>query len=182
MNGFSPITPSIRWMIRKDLPAILACEEAAYGADSWSEEDFTRCLRQRNCIGMLAEQGDTLLGYMVYELHRDRLHLLNFVVHPDYQRRYIGAAMLDKLIGKLSQQRRTRITLLINEGNMPALRFFKAMGFMATHVVWDAFPDVGEDGYAMELRVGAAVNAITEQIHKQLVDAMPSTTVLRGSP
>jgi len=48
----------IRWITRKDMQNVLACEEAAYGVDSWSEEDFTRCLRQRNCIGMFAEQGD----------------------------------------------------------------------------------------------------------------------------
>jgi len=158
MNGFLPLAvPHIRWMIRKDLPAILACEEAAYGVDSWSEEDFTRCLRQRNCIGMLAEQGDTLLGYMVYELHKTHLHVLNFVVHPSYQRRGVGMHMLAKLIGKLNQQRRTAITLLVNETNMPALKFFRAMGFKATGLVRDAFPDCNEDGIAMELRVGERV-------------------------
>lgn len=157
MNGFQPLHPYIRWMTRKDMQSVLACEEAAYGVDAWSEEDFTRCLRQRNCIGMLAEDGDTLRGYMVYELHKTHLHVLNFVVHPAYQRRGVGMHMLAKLIGKLNQQRRTRITLLVNEGNMPALLFFKAMGFLATGIVWDAFPDVKEDGYAMELRVGERV-------------------------
>jgi len=97
------------------------------------------------------------LGYMVYELHKTHLHVLNFVVHPTYQRRGVGMHMLAKLSGKLNQQRRTRITLLVNETNMPALLFFKAMGFKATGLVRDAFPDCNEDGIAMELRIGAAV-------------------------
>ena len=38
---------------------------------AWTEDDFLRCLRQRNCIRMVAERGDLqVLGFMVYELHR----------------------------------------------------------------------------------------------------------------
>ena len=28
----------------------------------WSEEDFIRCLRQRNCIGMVAEHDEQVVG------------------------------------------------------------------------------------------------------------------------
>lgn len=157
MNGFQYLKPHIRWMIRREMPDVLANEEAAFGVDAWGEDDFSRCLCQRNCIGMVAEHGDILVGHMVYELNLKHINLLNFAVHPAYQRRGVGMCMLAKLVGKLAPQRRTAITVLVSETNMPALKFFKAMQFRATGIVWDAFPDCGEDGYAMELRVGAAV-------------------------
>ncbi len=44
----------IRWMIRRDMPEVLQTEQESFDY-SWTEEDFLRCLRQRNCIGMVAD-------------------------------------------------------------------------------------------------------------------------------
>ena len=89
----------IRWMIRRDMPEVLQIEEDSYD-HPWSEEDFLRCLRQRNCIGMVAESGERVIGFMIYELHKTRLHILNFAVAADVRRRAIGRQMIEKLIGK----------------------------------------------------------------------------------
>ena len=75
----------IRWMIRRDMPDVMGIELASFEF-SWTEDDFLRCLRQRNCIGMVAERGDTIVGFMIYELHRTRLHVLNFAVNPTVRR------------------------------------------------------------------------------------------------
>ena len=40
----------IRWMIRRDLSDVMRTELDSFEY-SWNEEDFLRCLRQRNCIG-----------------------------------------------------------------------------------------------------------------------------------
>ena len=69
----------IRWMIRRDMAEVLAIEAESFEFP-WSEEDFIRCLRQRNCIGMVAELDDHVVGFMIYELHKNRLHVLNFAV------------------------------------------------------------------------------------------------------
>src|ERR671936_1313874 len=90
----------IRWMIRRDMPEVLQTEQESFEY-SWTEEDFLRCLRQRNCIGMVAEQGERVVGFMIYELHKSKLHILNFAVHPAYRRVAVGAQMVAKLIGKL---------------------------------------------------------------------------------
>ena len=92
----------IRWMIRRDMPAVLAIEQECFEFP-WFEEDFIRCLRQRNCIGMVAEASERVVGFMVYELHKNRLHVLNFAVHEQFRRRGVAAQMAKKLIGKLSQ-------------------------------------------------------------------------------
>ena len=63
----------LRWMIRRDMPEVLSIEQEAFEFP-WLDEDFTRCLRQRNCIGMVAEVGDSVVAFMIYELHRTRLH------------------------------------------------------------------------------------------------------------
>ncbi len=73
----------IRWMIRRDMADVLEIENSSFEFP-WFEEDFIRCLRQRNCIGMVAEYDEHIVGFMIYELHKSRLHILNFAVHPDF--------------------------------------------------------------------------------------------------
>ncbi len=141
----------IRWMIRRDMGEVLQIEGHAFEFP-WSEEDFIRCLRQRNCIGMVAEHEDRVVGFMIYELHRTRLHLLNFAVADDFRRRQVGSQMLSKLVGKLSSQRRTRIALEVRETNLPAQLFFRSMGFRAVSVLRDFYDDTTEDAYLMQYR------------------------------
>lgn len=95
-------------MIRRDMPEVLEIENDSFEF-SWSEDDFVRCLRQRNCIGMVAEHDERIVGFMIYELHKNRLHVLNFAVRDDLRRRGIGSQMMRKLVQKLSNQRRNRI-------------------------------------------------------------------------
>lgn len=136
----------IRWMIRRDMASVLEIENRSFEF-SWAEEDFIRCLRQRNCIGMIAEHDSRVVGSMIYELHRNRLHVLNFAVHPDFRRRRIGTAMLNKLAGKLSPQRRSRIMLEVRETNLDAQLFFRDCGFRAVSLLRDFYEDTTEDAY-----------------------------------
>ena len=149
-NDFD-INVHIRWMIRRDMPEVLAIEKSSFEFP-WSEEDFIRCLRQRNCIGMVAEYDERVVGFMIYELHKDQLHVLNFSVRPDVRRRGVGMQMVNKLIGKLSQQRRNRIVLEIRETNLAAQMFFKNLNFRAVSVLRDYYDDTVEDAYVMQYR------------------------------
>ncbi len=138
----------IRWMIRRDMPEVLAIEHAGFEFP-WCEEDFLRVLRQRNCIGMVAELGERVVGFMIYELHKSKLNILDFAVHPEYRRQGVAAQMVDKLVGKLSSHRRTRIVLHVRETNLAAQVFFRTQGFKATEVVREHFGDTSEDAYLL---------------------------------
>jgi len=147
----------VRWMIRRDMREVLDIEQEAFEFP-WSDEDFTRCLRQRNCIGMVAEAGDSVVAFMIYELHRSRLHVLNFAVARSHRRYGIGTRMMEKLVGKLTPERRSRIVLEVRETNLPAQLFFRALGFRATSVLRDFYQDTTEDAYLMHyVSLGAAV-------------------------
>lgn len=138
----------IRWLIRRDMPEVLAIEQAGFEY-AWTEEDFLCCLRQRNCIGMVAERDGRIVGFMIYELHKLRLRLLNFAIAADARREGIGAQMMLRLADKLSQQRRREIVLEVRETNLEAQLFFKAVGFMALAVLRDRYDDTTEDAYLM---------------------------------
>ncbi len=99
---------------------------------------------------MVAEIDDTIVGYMIYELHQNRLHILNFAVHPNHRHQGVGRSMVEKLVGKLSPDRRNRIMLEVRETNLDAQLFFKAMEFRAVKVVRDFYEDTTEDAYVMQ--------------------------------
>lgn len=154
-----PMPVSIRWMLRRDMPAVLNIEELCFGDLAWSEDEFIRYLRQRNVIGMVADtvvtdgeyHGAVVVSYMIYELHEHRLHLANLAVHPTYQRRTVGEQMMANLGSKLHADRRHRILTEVRETNVSAQLFFKAQGFRAQQILRD-FWRTGEDAYLMQKR------------------------------
>ncbi len=146
----------IRWMIRRDMPEVLAIEHAGFDFP-WCEEEFLRVLRQRNCIGMVAEHGERVVGFMIYELHKNKLQVLDFATHPEFRRTGVGRQMLSKLVGKLSSHRRTRITLCVRESNLSAQHFYSIQGFRATEVVREHYADTGEDAYLMNYLLDESV-------------------------
>jgi ribosomal-protein-alanine N-acetyltransferase len=98
---------------------------------------------------MVAEAGDAVVAFMIYELHRNRLHVLNFAVTRSHRRLGVGTRMMQKLIGKLTPDRRSRIVLEVRETNLPAQLFFRTMGFRAISVLKDFYQDTTEDAYLM---------------------------------
>lgn len=146
------IQTHIRWMIRRDMPEVLAIENRCFDFP-WCENDFIRCLRQRNCIGRVCESGDKVVGFMIYELHKNRLHLLNVAVDPRYQRMGIGTAMINFLHTKLNPHRRNRIMLEVREMNLPGQLFFRENGFRAISTLKDFYADANEDAYLFQYKL-----------------------------
>ena len=143
----------IRWMVRRDLPEVLEIERESFEFP-WDEDEFIRSLRQRNCIGMVAEHDEQVVGFMLYELHKKCLRLINFAVDSDVRHRGVGTQLVAKLQGKLTEQRRNRILLEVRETNLPAQLFFQHLGFRAVSILRDFYDDTTEDAYLMQFRSG----------------------------
>lgn len=142
----------IRWAIRLDMPSVLDIEARTHEF-AWGEGEFLKQLRRRNVIGMIAERGDRVLGYVVYELFRDRLEVLRLGVDPEFGRKGIGTQIADKLKGKLSVNRRTAITTDVRERNLDGLLFLRESGFKAVALHRGWFDDSGEDMIQMRFEV-----------------------------
>ena len=166
----------IRRMITRDLPEVLDIEFESFEYP-WLEEDFVRCLKQRNSISMVAEKAgkiseneqcreeyDRVLGFMIYELNKHRIALLNLAVHPDYRRRSVGTQMVNKLISKLPSERRRRITLEVRETNLSAQLFFRNCGFKAINIFHDFYEDTLEDAYVMNYNYKPQLNPKLEHL------------------
>ena len=142
----------IRWLIRRDMQEVLRIESSSFEFPL-TDEDFLCCLRQRNCIGMVAEHDHKIVGFMIYELHKARLNILNFAVASEARRQGVGTQMALKLVDKLSQQRRNEILLEVRESNRSAQLFFKSHGFKAVSILRNHYDDTTEDAYVMRYRM-----------------------------
>lgn len=142
----------VRWMVRRDIMEVIRIERECFEFP-WQEDDFMRCLRQRNCIGMVAEHENRVVGFMIYELPKNRIHLLNIATAGEFRRRGVASQMLRKLVGKLVNQRRSRVTLEVRETNLAAQLFFRSQGFLATSVLRHFYEEMQEDAYMMQYRL-----------------------------
>lgn len=153
-----PQRPHVRWMIRRDMDEVLRIENDQFEFP-WCEDDFRRALQTRNCIGLVVDFDEQAAGFVIYELHKTRLHVLNLAVAKQFERRGFGRILLDKLIAKLNPDRRVRISTEVRETNLNAQLFFRACGFRAVGVVRDYYQDTTEDAYVMQYRLSLAQEA-----------------------
>lgn len=136
----------VRWMIDRDMPQVIAIEDQSFEY-AWDEREFRRLLALRNVIGMVAEVGEVVVGYMVYMLEKRNIELMNLAVHPAWRRLGVGSQMTSKLKSKLSTHRRTQIGLDVRETNVPAQVFFREQRFFAYRTIRNHFSDSREDAY-----------------------------------
>ncbi len=141
-------TLHIRWFIKRDLPEALAIEGDL--SHPWSEADFYKALTARNIYGFVTESGP-VHGYFLYEIHKNRLNILNMAVRLSMRRQGLGSAMIAKMKRKLQDGKREILTAEVRETNLEAQQFLRSQGFLATRVLRDYYSG-NEDGYRFELR------------------------------
>lgn len=101
---------------------------------------------------MVVEHNEVVVGFMVYELHKNRIHLLSFAVLQYLRRNGIGTAMVKMLASKVTCQHRNRIVLEVRETNLAAQLFFREVGFRATGILKSFYEDTPEDAFLMQYR------------------------------
>jgi ribosomal-protein-alanine N-acetyltransferase len=146
----------MRWMIRRDLPQVLEIEWKSFD-EPWTEENFIEVLRMRNCIGMVMEYEEQVIGFVLYELHDHStipgrpIEILNIAVDPEFRRMMIGTAMIEKLKSKLSYQRRRKLIAWISDVNLEAQVWLRSNGFLCTKIAKERYPYRPEmDAYKFE--------------------------------
>ena len=142
-------TAQLRWMIRKDMPQVMTIENGGPGS-SIQEEEILGMLRNKCTIGMVAELGDEVQGYLVYSLESDTLRIERFRVGEPYRRNGIGRLMAEKMASKLEAQRRTMIEIDLSERDIDSQLFFRAMGFKAVQVIHGSYLN-GDAAYRFRL-------------------------------
>lgn len=119
--------PQLRPMQEADLNAVLENERAAYEFP-WTRAIFRDCLRV-GYVCLVYQGARGLLGHGIMSLAAGECHLLNICIHPDYQRRGLGRALIEYLL-KLARHRNAQVALLeVRVSNRAAYNLYLQMGF-----------------------------------------------------
>jgi ribosomal-protein-alanine N-acetyltransferase len=181
-DSANKVQVTVRPMLRRDADSVLAIEQEAFDCP-WMESDFVRVLRQRLCFCMVAERGLDIAGFMIYELQKTRIHVLNFAVAKAYRRQGVGRQMVAELGSLLPMTDGGRIVLEVRERNLSAQLFWKAMDFRAVKVLSQHY-DNGETAYRFascyrsKQLTAARLNAVVDAFNKYV----NSITHHRGTP
>ena len=139
----------VRWMIRRDVPETMAINRLSFDHPWQDDDELMHHMKRRNTIGMVAELDGRIVGYCVYSLYKQHIQIESMAVHPAYRGLGLGRVLVERLLGKLSHQRRDRVCVDVRETDLPDQTYFRHLDFWAYSIRHGHFRDTGEDAYQM---------------------------------
>ena len=118
----------LRPMLDGDIAAVLAVEAAAT-AFPWSRAQFVDSLRAQD-DATVVEVDDQVVGFALFKRVVDEATLLNIAVHPDYQGRGYGRALLVQGLAAQAGKGVLRCLLEVRVSNDGAQALYRSLGFM----------------------------------------------------
>ncbi|MBX7113421.1 MAG: ribosomal protein S18-alanine N-acetyltransferase [Myxococcaceae bacterium] len=141
-------------MVAADLPEVMRIQLKAF-SNPWSEDMVKKELTQDWSTVLLIEEQmagrSALLGFIIFWLVHDELHILNVAVTPEHRRRGIGRYAMNAALA-FGQSHQCRIaTLEVRRGNAPAIALYEALGFRTVGLRPQYYADNKEDAAVMVL-------------------------------
>jgi [ribosomal protein S18]-alanine N-acetyltransferase len=134
----------------RDLSAIEEIERASYPTP-WSRSMFAGELAKPSsiCLGAFDGTRDGLVGYLIISRYVDAWHVMNIAVAPDYRRRGIARALMERLFEVTARDARRGYTLEVRVSNEAAIQLYEALGFRARGIRRGYYTDNREDALIM---------------------------------
>ena len=109
--------------------AQVAALERLCFSDPWSENSVASELENELSLWLVAEEGETVLGYVGSQTVLDETDMMNVAVHPDHRRRGVAAALITELVSRLKMQGSRCLKLEVRASNAPAIALYETLGF-----------------------------------------------------
>ena len=138
----------IRALTLADLDDIESIEQRAYDTP-WSRSMFAGELAKPASLCLGAFEGEELAGYLVVSRYVDAWHIMNIAVSPDFRRRGIATALLERLFELTDDRSRRGYTLEVRVTNSGAIRLYERLGFAARGIRRGYYTDNREDALIM---------------------------------
>jgi ribosomal-protein-alanine N-acetyltransferase len=144
-----PLALELRRMVEGDLDAVLALQQRCF-VHPWSAELVRRELTHDWSTVLVADDADgQLVGFLIYWLVHDEVHILNIATDPQVRRRGVARTLIGRAM-KTGRERQCRLaTLEVRRSNTAAIELYRAFGFRAVGVRPNYYVDEGEDAIVM---------------------------------
>ncbi len=143
------MTLELRALEHDDLDAVERIERESYPTP-WSRSMFATELGKPSslCLGAYAD-GDELAGYLIVSRYVDAWHIMNVAVAPEFRRRGVAGALLERLFAVTADEAQRGYTLEVRVSNVDAIRLYERLGFTTRGVRRGYYTDNREDALIM---------------------------------
>lgn len=137
-------------MERSQVDEVLKIEEQAYGEHHWSKDSFygelSNNLAHYYCA--LDLEGN-LIGYAGCWQIIDEAHITTIAVKPEFKRKKIGEALLNKILVDCYKNEIKYVTLEVRVSNIPAIKLYEKYGFKSLGARKGYYQNNNEDALIM---------------------------------
>jgi len=150
-------------MKKEDIDQVLAIEQASF-SKPWSKNLFLSEFRSPLLSTLMVALADghgttrTIVGYMVFWLVEDEMHILNLAVAPAFRRQGAARRLVVAALKRALQKGAKRAFLEVRTSNAAAQNLYSSLGFAGTAARRDYYESPAEDAVIMLLDYGAFLN------------------------
>lgn len=150
---------AFRRMAPEDLARLMEIEKDGF-AHPWSADLLRReMVHDWSTILLATELRDgpagvareAILGFIVFWLVHDELHVLNIATALEARRRGVGRALMDEAALRARRAGAVLATLEVRRSNASAIALYRALGYRQVGVRPNYYADEGEDAIVMLL-------------------------------
>lgn len=110
------------------VPQIALLERECF-ADPWSQQSIASELHNPLSLWLVAQEGQTLLGYVGSQTCLDETDMMNIAVFPASRRQGVARALIEALVSALRERGSKQLTLEVRASNGPARQLYESLGF-----------------------------------------------------
>jgi ribosomal-protein-alanine N-acetyltransferase len=155
---------AVEVMKKEDTDQVLAIEETSFSMP-WSRNLFLSEFRSPSVSTLLvALENDvsarSVIGYIVYWLIEDEMHILNLAVAPPFRRQGIARQLVLDAVKRAYAKGGRRAFLEVRASNSAAQKLYSGLGFTGSFIRRDYYNSPVEDAVVMTLEEGALKSLI----------------------
>ena len=141
----------------RDLKKIMILEREIFKKNAFSEK-LMRKLILRNIFFLKLENnqiGNHIIGFIIVIKDQiDRVNIINFLIHTNFQCKGLGTVLLKNVINKIKQLKEIRkVVLNVQESNLGAINLYKKFNFIMNPKIIKNYYQSGENAFLMELYI-----------------------------
>lgn len=144
---------AVRRIRAEDVDAVLELQRRSF-VHPWSAELFRREMTHEWSTILLAEDRlprtePRIVGFLIYWLVHDELHILNLATAPEHRRKGVARALLEATLDSGRRYRCAMATLEVRRSNEAAIALYRSFAFRAVGIRPNYYVDEGEDAIVM---------------------------------
>ena len=135
-------------MAERHLDALAELERLCF-SQPWSRRGLAAELTDPSAYFLVAERGDSAVGYAGMHCVLDECYIANVAVHPDFRRGGIGKMLLRGLFDFAVRRESGFLSLEVRQSNAAAIALYEREGFRRAGLRRNFYTSPVEDGLIM---------------------------------